>query len=154
MLFVTEKYINRVIFLIYAMPTIDEHKKTAKDLLDDINEKVRAGNAINRQKIVGFACSEAATNLFALLLHKYELIQPGYNVNHRFFASIQRARKTYAFDFENKEDILSLLIEQEKYRTLLCYGKEKEIKVVNNAISNLFKLKNLIEEMIGERIED
>ncbi len=136
------------------MPTINEHKKTARELIDDINEKIRTGNTVNRQKIVGFACSEASANLFAFFLHKKELIPPGYNINHRFFASIQRAKKTYAFAFEDKDRILELLVEQEKYRNILCYGKEKDTSIVNNAISNLFKLKNLIEEKTGEKIDD
>jgi len=49
---------------------------------------------------------------------------------------------------------LELLVEQENYRNILCYGKEKDTTIVNNAISNLFKLKNLIEEKIGEKIDD
>ncbi|MDP2672942.1 MAG: hypothetical protein Q8O84_03970 [Nanoarchaeota archaeon] len=52
------------------MASIDEHKKTIKALIEDINEKIMTGTLVDRQKIVGFAASEAATNIFAILLNK------------------------------------------------------------------------------------
>ena len=40
----------------------------------------------------------------------------------------------------------------EDYRNKLCYGKEKEANIVNSAIKNLFKIKELIESILGEDI--
>lgn len=75
------------------MTTIEEHKKIVKEFLDDINEKIRANLLVERQKIIGFTASETATNLFALLLHKKNLVEAGFNVNHRYFASERISRE-------------------------------------------------------------
>ena len=69
------------------MTSLEEHKKIVRELFEDINEKIRAELLLDRQKIVGFAASEASCNLFAIFLHKNNLITPGFNVNHRFFSS-------------------------------------------------------------------
>ena len=133
------------------MTTIEEHEKIAKEFLDDINEKIKADLLIERQKIIGFSASEAAVNLFAILLHKKKLIEPSFSVNHRYFASQRIAENRFNFDFPNKNQTLNLLIAQESYRNKLCYGKEKKAEIVNSAIKNLFELKILIESGLEER---
>ena len=133
------------------MTTIEEYRKTTKEFLDDINEKIKAGLLVERQKIIGFASSEASVNLFAVLLHKKKLIEPSFSVNHRYFASLKIAENKFDFDFPNRNKILSLLINQESYRNKLCYGKAKEAESVNSAIKNLFELKNLIESELEEK---
>ena len=85
-----------------------------------------------------------------LLLHKKNLISPGFNVNHRFFMSERSARERFDFDFPQKEQLLSLLAKQEEYRMLLCYGREKETRLVEEAIENLNKIKEIVEKIIGD----
>ena len=128
------------------MTTVEEHKKIIKEFLDDINEKIKAELLVERQKIVGFAASEASVNLFAVLLHKNNLVESSFNVNHRYFASKKIAERRFNFDFANKDKIFNLLVNQEDYRNRLCYGKEKKADIVNSAITNLFELKKLVEE--------
>ena len=128
------------------MTTIEEHKKTAGEFLEDINEKIKANLLVERQKIIGFSASEAATNLFALFLHDKNLVEPSFSINHRFFASKRIAEKKFDFDFFLKEKIIDLLVRQEMYRNKLCYGRAKEEGVVTSAIKNLFELKKIIEE--------
>jgi hypothetical protein len=84
------------------MTSIEEHKKSAVSLINDIEEKLRARNIEERQKIIGFACSEASCDLLAILLHKKNLIDPGFNVNHRFFSSDRIAAEKFAFAFPSK----------------------------------------------------
>lgn len=132
------------------MTSIEEHEKNIKELTEDINEKVRSNLIVERQKLIGFSTSEIACDLFALLLHKKNLISPGFNINHRFFVSEKRAREKFGFDFPEKEKLLPLLVKQEKYRTLLCYGREKEIHVVVEAIENMNKIKETVEMVTGE----
>lgn len=127
------------------MTTIEEHKKIIKEFLDDINEKIKANLLVERQKIIGFSASEAATNLFALLLHSKRLVEPSYNLNHRFFSSKKIAGKILNFDFDDKENLIELLIKQEEFRNKLCYGRDKNAEVVHDAIKNLFEIKKLIE---------
>lgn len=128
------------------MPSIEEHEKIAKELIEDIEEKIRLNLVAQRQKIIGFAVSEAASNLFAAFLHKKGLITIGFNLNHSFFASAQRVERTFPFDFSNKKEILAALVRIEELRNRLCYGREKEATEVQEAISLLFKLKNFVEE--------
>jgi len=128
------------------MTTIEEHKKIAKEFLDDINEKIKAGLLVERQKIIGFSSSEAATNLFALYLHERKLIEPSFSVNHRFFASIRIAELKFNFEFPLREKLLELLVAQEMFRNKLCYGISKDEKIVSDAIKNLFEIKHLIEQ--------
>lgn len=133
------------------MTSIEEHGKIVREFLDDINEKIKANLLAERQKIIGFSASEAAVNLFAVLLHKKRIIEPSLNINHRYFASQKIAENKFNFNFPNKDKILSLLISQENYRNKLCYGKEKGTEIVNSAIKNLFELKNLIESELEEK---
>ncbi|MFH1637730.1 MAG: hypothetical protein ABIB71_04880 [Candidatus Woesearchaeota archaeon] len=152
MLWVTEKYKKPATFQIY-MTTLEEHRKIVKELEEDINEKIRAGLLCSRQKIIGFATSEAAANMFAFFLHKINLISPGAHINHRHFASIQIALKQYAFDFPKKKKILNLLTKQEELREKLCYGKDKEAKISEDAVANFYKLKKCILDELGEKYD-
>jgi hypothetical protein len=127
------------------MTTIEEHKEIIKEFLEDINEKIRAGLAADRQKIIGFTASEAAANLFALYLHSKNLLEPTFNINHRFFASLRIAEKKFDINFNKKEELIKLLVKQEEYRNKLCYGKKKNSEIVNSAISNLFEIKSIID---------
>ncbi len=64
------------------MASVEEHVKNARELLKDIDEKIRSDLIVERQKIIGFAASEISCDLLAILLHKKNLITPGFNVNH------------------------------------------------------------------------
>ncbi|MEK6933930.1 MAG: hypothetical protein AABW75_03580 [Nanoarchaeota archaeon] len=128
------------------MPSIEEHEKTVKEFIEDIEEKIRLNLVAKRQKILGFAISEAATNLFAIFLHKNNLIEPGFNINHSFFVSQKRAESTFFYEFPKKKEILDILVRIEELRNRLCYEGEKEAKEVNEAISLMFKLKSILEE--------
>ena len=127
------------------MTTEEEHKTIQDELEEDLNEKISRGIIGKRQKLIGFSTSEASANLFARLLHKLSLISPGFNVNHRFFASLERAKEKFGFELQNKDKILELLVKQEKYRDTLCYGKNKDDSIAKEAVENYFKLKEIIE---------
>src|SRR3989344_8146607 len=128
------------------MPSIEEHEKTIKELIEDIEEKIRLNLVAKRQKIIGFAVSEASTNLFALFLHKNNLIEPGFNINHSFFAFEKKAENIFSYDFKNKSETIGNLVRIEQLRNRLCYGREKEAKEADEAISLLFKLKKILED--------
>jgi hypothetical protein len=134
------------------MTLIETHKENARNLIEDIEEKLRLDVAIKRQKLIGFACSEASCDLLAILLHKKNLISPGFNINHRFFASEKIAKNKFDFDFPEKNNLISFLVKQDEFRTLLCYGKPKETKLVTDCIKNLFEIKKIIEKETGEKI--
>jgi hypothetical protein len=134
------------------MTTYENHKNIVKNLIEDIDEKIRSQNIIERQKIIGFAVSEASVNLIAILLRKNDLISSGFMINHRYFASKKRTIEKLPFDFNNKETIIDLLVNIEEGRQRLCYGKDKSKEEVEKAIKELFQLKKIIEKEIGEEI--
>src|SRR3989338_5989573 len=131
------------------MTSIEEHKKAIASLLKDIEDKVKADTIVEMQKLIGFSCSEAACNLFALLLHRKNLITAGFNVNHRFFASGKTAGKKFAFEFPKKAELLNLLVKQENFRELICYGREKERPLIEDCIKNAHTIKKIVEEVLG-----
>ncbi len=134
------------------MPAAEEHIKSARRLLRDVEDKVKADTIVEMQKLIGFACSEAACDMFALMLHRKHHIAPGFNVNHRFFASQRIAGKRFGFDFPHKNTLLDLLVRQENFRILLCYGRERDRQVVEDCIRNVYQIKALAEEIITEAI--
>ena len=134
------------------MTSIEEHKRAFQQFVEDINEKIRANLLVERQKIAGFVASEAATNILEYFFHRKNLISSGFKVNHNHFVSEKRANHYLSFDFPRKEELLSLMVKQDDFRNLLCYGKEKTIDLVKEAITNLNKIKDIIEEELGEEL--
>ena len=134
------------------MTNLEDHKATIRELEEDINEKIRAKNLFERQKVVGFDVSEASTNLFELYLHKKNLITEGFNVNHRFFNSQKKAEERFPYDFPEKQKILSRMVEIEELTTKLCYGKSKKIEEVERAVKLFSELKDIIKKQIGDDV--
>lgn len=134
------------------MTTIEEHKAIIKEMEEDIKEKIRADLLLQRQKIIGFSTSEGATNCFAFFLHKNNLISSGFNVNHLWFASERKAEERFHFEFSSKKEILPLMVKQEDLRQKLCYGRNKDLSLVKQAVDNFFTIKKLIEKTSGEQI--
>lgn len=134
------------------MTSVEEHKKAIQEFIDDINEKIRAGLLVERQKIIGFSVSEASTNLLEYFLHKQNLITTGFKLNHNYFASEKRAERYIEVDFPQKREIISIMVKIDESRTILCYGKEKKEEAVRNAIVLLEKIKELIEAKLGEKL--
>ena len=132
------------------MTSVEEHKKTLKELETDILEKMRLHIVHERQRIIGFAASEAATNCFAILLHNKNLISAGFNVNHKWFASVERAKSTFSFDFPHKKELMELLVKEENLRDRLCYGRSKSPSEAEEAIKIFFKIKKIVSDETGE----
>jgi hypothetical protein len=128
------------------MASVGNHMASARIFLGEIEEKLRKGTATERQKIIAFSGSEASCDILAILLHKQNLINPGFNINHRFFASDKIAARKLNFDFSTKDKIIPLVVRQEEYRNILCYGSPKPEKKVLECIRNLYKIKETVEK--------
>ena len=127
------------------MTTIQNHREILRELLDDIDEKIRNDLLVERQKILGFALSEATCHMLAILLLSKKLISSGFMINHRYFSSEKRAFERLGFDFEKKNEILAKMVKQEELRDKLCYGNNKERDLIEKAIRNMYALKEIIE---------
>lgn len=128
----------------------DEHITAIKEFEEDIKEKVNKGIIEKRQRIIEFSLTECAKNYFELYLHKKKLVDKGIDINHRWFSSKKIAYQKFPFEFPHKRELLSKMVNLEKKRNLLCYGKRKPRKDVEEAIKTFYELKNLIEKEIGE----
>lgn len=134
------------------MTSPEEHKKASQQFIEDINEKIRMGLVVDRQKIIGFSASEAAINILEYFLHKKNLVTTGFKVNHRYFSSLRKAEEYIPFEFPCKKEIFELMLYQERLRDLLCYGKEKQQNKVEEAITNLQKIREFIGNELGEEL--
>jgi len=132
------------------MVSRDEHIRAIKEFEEDIKEKINKGIIEDRQRIMGFSLTECAKNYFEIYLHKNKLVDDGININHRWFSSNKTAQEKFPFDFPHKKEILSKMIDLENKRNILCYGKMKPRKEVEEAIKLFFQIKEIIEKEIGE----
>lgn len=124
----------------------ETHLAAIKESIEELQDCIAKGIE-KRQRTIGFHCSAAAADLFELFLHKQNLIDPGANVKHNWFASTGAAKKRFAFDFPKKEELLKILNEIEKNRNLLCYGKPQPAKTIEETIVLFNKLKSEIEKL-------
>lgn len=125
---------------------IEDHLRNINESLEVIKESIQKGLQ-ERQRNIGFNISVAATEMLEVFLHNKNLINPGTTLKHEMFASLRRAKEKLSFDFEHKEEILSLLNEIETKRNILCYGKPQEVKTIASVITSFNKIKSLFEKM-------
>ncbi len=87
---------------------IKESMSLIKNLLD---KDIR-----NYQRTIGFNCSVVAIDLLEVYFHSKNLIDPGMAIKHNFFNSEKMAKRYLPFDFENKKEIIAILVKIEKKR--------------------------------------
>jgi len=125
---------------------IDYHKRAIKESLDMIKESIEVG-LIERQRTIGFHCSVASADILELYLHSKNLVDPGTNIKHDFFSSEKRAFEKITVDFENKEKIIKLIVEIEKARNLLCYGRGQTREYIEKYLEIFNRLRSLFDSM-------
>jgi len=123
----------------------EDHLANLKESLDVIEESVEKG-LVERQRTIGFSISTASVDLLEMLLHKHNLIDPGFILKHNWFNSENKIKEKLPFEFPAKTPILSLMLKLEEKRTLLCYGKPKKIELVQEALNEFNHLKKLFKE--------
>lgn len=86
----------------------------------------------NSQRIVGTHASRAIVDLLAVYLLKKGLIDPGMQINHRWFKSKRVMEKLP--DFEGKERICGDMIKLELLCEDLTYGSPKSEEKIKEAV--------------------
>ena len=124
---------------------IETHIAAINESLDVLKDCIAKGIE-SRQRTIGFSCSAAAVDLLEIFLHQQNLIDPGANIKHNWFASIKTASK-HLPDFPQKTELLEILNQIEKKRNLLCYGKPQPVKTIEGAISLFNELKAKLESL-------
>ncbi len=125
---------------------IEDHKKQLKESLEVLGESIEKG-LLERQRNIGFNTSAASADLLEILLHKNDLIDPGFTVKHEWFNSPNKIKDKFPFDFPRKKEILALMEEIEQARNTLCYGKPQGIEVLIKITENFNRLKTIFQEV-------
>lgn len=125
---------------------IESHKENLKESLLVIEESIIKG-LIERQRTIGFHISAASADLLEILLHKDNLIDPGFIIKHEWLKSKNLIKEKFPFDFPKKQEILNLIYKIEEKRNTLCYGKPQKIEIIQEALDNFNKLKKLFKEI-------
>lgn len=130
------------------------HIAALKESAEEIEEAIRKGIKL-RQRTIGFHTSMAACDMLELLLHKMNLINPGFVVKHDWFDSAKEIQRRFvSISFPKKEEILALMNKIELKRNLLCYGKPKDIETIKEVIENFNKLKEKFIEAGLEELKE
>lgn len=95
------------------------------------------------QRTIGFNCSAAAIDMFEIYLHREGLLGLSATIKHDWFSSIRRAREKVSAEFTNKAHILTCIVNLEKKRNILVYGKQQPRPVIGEYIQLFNKIKEL-----------
>ena len=85
--------------------------------------------------------------MLEIYLHSKNLIDPGFQLKHNDFGSEKMASNKLLFEFENKEEIIKTLVDIEKKRNILCYGKQQPTKIIEEYIQIFNQIKDLLVNM-------
>ena len=125
---------------------IEDHLKNLKESLEVIEESIEKG-LIERQRNIGFNTSAACADMLEILLHKKDLIDPGFIIKHEWLKSKNKIIEKFPFNFPNKKEILDLTYKIEEKRDVLCYGKPQKIEIINEVLENFNRLKEKFREV-------
>ncbi len=105
---------------------IEEHEKAYEEHKRNINRTIEEGIEEN-QRNIGYNVSQGSVELFAIFLHKLNLLQgSGDQLDHRIFKSETLIKKKIPPNFPSKNKILEIMKEIEEERIALCYGSRKQ----------------------------
>lgn len=124
----------------------ESHKKSLRESIDVIEESIRKGVS-ERQKTVGFHCSSGAIDMLEMLLHKENLVSPGFILKHDWLASERKIKEKLPFDFRNKRKIMNCMMFIEEKRNLLCYEKPQKEQAIRDVIEKFNDLRNIFREI-------
>src|SRR3989338_7924703 len=125
---------------------IDSHKASIKESMEELQSAVNRG-VEDRQKTIGFHCSSASVNILEIYLHTKNLVDPGFQLKHNDFGSEKMGYDKLHFDFESKDEIVKIMVDIERKRNVLCYGKQQDKEIIEKYMETFNKLKNLVESM-------
>jgi len=121
------------------------HLKNLRESLEVIEEGIEKG-LVERQRTIGFSTSAACTDMLEILLHKNNLIDPGFVIKHEWLKSKNKIEEKFPFDFPNKKELLNIIFQIEEKRNVLCYGKPQPREVIQQIVVDFNKLKEKFRE--------
>lgn len=98
------------------------------------------------QRIIELHAFRGIIELLSIFLHRKKLILPSFQLNHRWFKSEKVAEKLP--EFENKNEIIKLIVRLENLCEVLSYGKQKSIEESEKAITLFKELEDILEKLL------
>ena len=122
----------------------EEHEKAYEEHKINIDRAIEEGIEEN-QRNLGYNLSQGSVELFAIFLHKLNLIQgSGDQFDHRIFKSEKLLEKKIPREFPSENAILELMRKIEEERIALCYGSRKQKARIKKVIENFNSLRKII----------
>jgi hypothetical protein len=118
---------------------LEEHERNIRKCIDDGLE--------DNQRNLGYNVSQASIEMLSIYLLKSRLVPVSVNFDHRIFKNSEYIKNTFSFDFPGKARILGFMKNIEEKRNLLCYGKRKPLKDIEEMIMLYNKLKEVLGDM-------
>ena len=128
---------------------VKDHVANIQESLGEIEEAVEQGLE-KKQRSLGFHISVCSTEMVEVMLHKLKILKEERILKHNDFSSIRRANDILKFEFPRKKEIINLLVEIEKKRNILCYGKRKPKKDLEEFLELFNKLKADVGDELNE----
>ena len=122
---------------------IDDHLNAYREHRETINWAIDRG-VEKSQRIIGTHASRAIVELLSAYLHKINVIDLGFQINHRWFKSQNVSQRLP--DFPKKELLIVKIVELELQTENLTYGSQK----TEDEIKKVLKLLNEIEKILLE----
>ena len=124
---------------------VEDHLKNIEESLEEIEEAIEVG-LTKRQRTLAFHISVVSTEMLEVYLHKLGLLSESRMLKHNMFSSKRRALEELPYDFPHKKEIINLLVEIEKRRNILTYGKRRNEKELKEYLNTFLKLKKIFED--------
>ena len=133
---------------------LEEHEKAYREHLKNIERFIEEG-IIENQRNIGFNVSQGSVELFAMYLHKLNLLQgSGDQFDHRVFKSENLIKNKVPIIFSSRKEILKLMKELENERVALCYGNRKSKERIEKSIEYFNELRKIINKNLGKKEND
>ncbi len=120
---------------------IEDHLKAYSEHRDTIDWAINR-DIVKSQRIIGTHTSRAIVELLSAFLHKLNVVELGFQINHRWFKSTKISQKFP--DFPEKDKIMEKMIKLELESENLTYGSQKS----EDEIKSVLLLFNEIEKII------
>src|SRR3989338_9925212 len=84
---------------------IESHLDNLEESIREIETAVKEGLE-KKQRTIGFHTSSAAIDMLEIILHKNNLIDPGFVIKHEWLNSKRKTEEKLPFCFSKKDEIL------------------------------------------------
>ena len=123
---------------------IEAHEEAYKEHIEKLKRAIEEGVEEN-QRNIGFNISQGSVELFAIYLHKLNLLSgSGDQFDNRAFKSKNLIEQKIQPELPEKEKILKLMEHIELERIALCYGTRKPKSRIESAIKYFNELRRRI----------